>query len=127
MFIKEKRVNIKEYQNKVNRTRANLDSNLMDNIHMVLGMQTESAEIADVFKKKLAYAKDIDLINVQEELGDIMWYIANMCNINEWNLEDILLQNINKLNIRFPEGFSQDLALNRNLLAERVELEKKIK
>lgn len=117
-------MDIKEYQNKVNRTRAKLDSVLMDNIHMVLGMQTESAEIADVFKKKLAYGKDVDYINVKEELGDLMWYIANMCNINDWNLEDILTTNINKLNVRFPQGFTQDSALDRNLDAERIELEK---
>ena len=91
---------------------------------MCLGLQTESAEISDVFKKKLAYNKDIDWVNVKEEIGDLMWYIANLCNLNEWDLENILETNINKLKIRFPEKFTNDLAINRDLLEERKTLEK---
>ena len=38
---------------------------------------------------------------------------------------DVILQNnINKLKIRFPDKFSEDLAINRNLTLERIELEK---
>lgn len=114
---------IKEYQQQSIRTCANLDSTLLDNIHMVLGMQTESAELSDVFKKNLAYNKDIDWINIKEELGDLMWYIANMCNINGWDLRDILDTNINKLQSRYPDKFTTDKAINRDLLKERSILE----
>jgi NTP pyrophosphatase (non-canonical NTP hydrolase) len=90
---------------------------------MVLGMQTEAAEIADVYKKALAYKKPIDFVNVKEELGDLMWYIANMCNIHGWNMEDILDTNIAKLEARYPEKFTEENALNRNLEKERDILE----
>jgi hypothetical protein len=53
-----------------------------------------------------------------------MWYIANLCNLNEWDLESILEININKLKIRFPEKFTNDLAINRDLIEERKTLEK---
>ena len=43
---------IQEYQGKASRTMANLNSPLLDDLHMVLGMQTEVAEIAD-FEKEL--------------------------------------------------------------------------
>lgn len=114
---------ITEYQEKARRTCANLDSNKEDNIHMALGLVTEAGEIADVFKKKLAYNKDIDWVNVKEEVGDIMWYVANLCNINGWDLRDILDTNINKLVKRYPEKFTNEKALNRDLEGERSILE----
>jgi len=115
---------IKEYQEKSTRTLSALNTKLHDNIHMTLGLVTEAAEIADVYKKNLAYGKEVDETNVKEELGDMMFYIVNMCNINNWDLRDILQTNINKLQVRYPDSFSNDKALNRDLEKERVELEK---
>lgn len=117
-------MNIKEYQLEAKRTCPSLATNSQDLIHMALGMQTEAAEISDVFKKKLAYDKDIDWVNVKEEVGDLMWYIANLCNMNQWNLEDILDTNINKLRVRYPKKFTNEQAITRDLESERKELEK---
>jgi len=114
---------IQQYQNSAKRTLAELESPLHDNLHMVLGMQTESAEIADVFKKNLAYNREVDWVNVREELGDLMWYIANICNINEWDLREIMATNIRKLEARYPEKFTNENALNRDLETERKILE----
>lgn len=116
-------MNIKTYQQKSARTCATLGDLFQDSLHMVLGMHTESAEIADVYKKALAYKNPVDFVNVKEELGDLMWYIANMCNIHGWNLEDILDTNITKLEARYPEKFTTEKALNRDLSAEREILE----
>lgn len=114
---------IQEYQNKALRTCANLENNLQDNIHMSLGLVTESGEIADVFKKAIAYNKDIDWINIKEEIGDVMWYIANFCNINNWDLRDIMEINIKKLEARYPDKFTTNNAINRDLVKERSILE----
>lgn len=114
---------ISEYQEKASRTMANLNSPLLDDLHMVLGMQTEVAEIADVYKKYMAYGKELDLVNVKEEIGDVAWYLANICNLHGWDLRDILDTNIKKLQARFPEKFTQENAINRNLKKERKILE----
>lgn len=114
---------INDYQKKAIRTMAKLENPLMDNVHMILGMQTESAELSDVFKKNIAYGREIDWTNIKEEIGDLMWYIANICNINKWDLREILETNINKLEARYPEKFTEDKALNRNLDVERKILE----
>ena len=92
-------------------------------MHMVLGMLTETGEIADVYKKNLAYKKPVDLVNVKEEIGDLMWYISELCNYYNWDLEDILQTNIDKLRARFPEKFTTDNAINRDLITERIILE----
>jgi NTP pyrophosphatase (non-canonical NTP hydrolase) len=114
---------IKEYQEKAARTLANCDSNLEDNIHMALGMCTESAELADVFKKALAYKKEVDWVNVKEEAADCLWYIANLCNINGWDLRDLMQTNIDKLQARYPNKFDTNKAINRDLETERKILE----
>jgi NTP pyrophosphatase (non-canonical NTP hydrolase) len=95
----------------------------MDDLHMVLGMQTEAAEIADVYKKTIAYRKPLDFVNIKEEIGDLMWYVANLCNMNGWDLREILDTNIAKLEARYPEKFTEEQAINRNLVAEREILE----
>ena len=117
-------MNIKEYCDQAKRTKSELNNLSQNNVHMVLGMVTEVGELADVFKKNIAYEKDIDWINVQEEVGDILWYIANFCTINGFDIEKILENNIEKLFARYPEKFSSDYAINRDLNKERSILEK---
>jgi NTP pyrophosphatase (non-canonical NTP hydrolase) len=114
---------IQTYQFKATRTLAEIDGNILDDLHMIIGMQTEVAEIADVYKKHIAYKKPIDYVNIKEELGDAMWYIANLCNIHGWDLRDILATNIAKLEARYPEKFTEENALNRDLVIEREILE----
>ena len=118
-------MNIKEYQINTAMTKAPLTDQYsdMDAIHMVLGMTTEVGEIVDVYKKNLAYCKPMDLTNVKEEIGDLMWYISELCNYHGWQLEDILQTNIDKLRSRFPNKFNSKDAINRNLERERQILE----
>lgn len=120
---KDKYMKWEEYIEKASRTDAPLDTKELHDIHMVVGMSTEINEILDVFKKKLAYNKPVDWVNVKEEIGDIMWYLANFCRTNNFNLQEILDVNIEKLKCRYPERFSEDNAIFRNIDAERSILE----
>jgi len=114
---------INEYVKNASTTRAMLRDKKLDNLHMTLGLITETGELADVFKKSLAYDKEIDWVNVKEEIGDLMWYIAGLCDINNFDLEDILKTNINKLKTRYPDRFDKVRAVKRNLEKERETLE----
>lgn len=114
---------IKEYCEKVENTRARLVNIGADNVHMLFGMLTEIGELTDAFKKQMAYGKDVDWVNVKEEVGDLMWYIAGFCNINGFDLEEILETNVKKLQARYPEKFSEDRAISRDLEKERGILE----
>ena len=116
-------MDIKTYVKYAGNTCANFDDNTMDNHHMILGMLTETGELADIFKKSLAYNKEIDWVNAGEEIGDIMWYIANFCRINNLDLNKILETNIAKLQARYPDSFTEESALNRDLEREREVLE----
>ena len=117
-------MNLKEYVELSGRTNSNLQFPLMNDLHMILGMVTEVCELADVFKKYMAYKKEMDYVNIQEEIGDLMWYIANFCRMNHFDLEKILERNIAKLEARYPEKFfDAEKAKIRDLDAERKILE----
>lgn len=114
------------YQKASARTCNDLETPLLDNIHMTSGMVTEVGEIVDIFKKHIAYGKSIDWVNVEEELGDLLWYIVNFARKNNIDLEKTMGINISKLYARYPEKFTNDQALVRDLEKEREILEKGI-
>lgn len=120
---KRGKMNLDEYTEWTGITCANLKNNQLDNIHMLFGMTTEIGELVDVFKKELAYEKEIDWVNVQEEIGDIMFYIASFCRMNHLDLETIIDKNVRKLSSRYSNKFDSDRAINRDLNKERNILE----
>ena len=117
-------MDINEYAQWTGNTCANLDTSQLDDIHMLFGMATEAGELMDVYKKNLAYKTPLDMVNVEEELGDIMYYLASFCRMNNLDLNKILERNIKKLETRYPEKFSEYHANNRDLAKEREILEK---
>ena len=94
-----------------------------DLLHGVMGLVTESAEMMNALKKRHAYGKEIDITNLKEEAGDIIWFLVYLCNTQGWDLEQIMETNINKLRQRYGDKFNEFDALNRNLEAERKILE----
>jgi len=116
-------MNFKEYTTEVMRTVNVLDTPIMNQLHMVLGMVTESSEIANVFKATIAYGREIDWVNVKEELGDLLFFITAFCEMNDLDLDEIMKKNIAKLYKRYPERFTTENANNRNLGKERKVLE----
>lgn len=95
----------------------------IDVLHAIIGISTEAGELLDAAKKYLFYAKDIDYVNLDEEIGDILWYIAIYCNARNITIESLMQQNIAKLMERYPEKFTSEKAINRNLDKEREVLE----
>lgn len=117
-------MNIQKYAEEIQRTCATLRNKEEDTIHMILGMVTEVGELADTFKKNMAYNKEIDWVNVEEEVGDITWYLVNFCSKNNIDIERCFDKNVAKLRARYPEKFSEEMATNRDLKKERETLEK---
>lgn len=104
------------------------DSGVIRLLHAAMGMCTETGEFMDALKKHLMYGKPLDGVNMLEELGDQMWYIAlAMDELSSGHgpniFNEVLERNIRKLAARYPEKFAEHAALVRNLEAERVILE----
>lgn len=87
-------------------------------MHASLGIHTEGAELADVLKKYTFYGKPIDVVNLKEELGDVLFYLAIVCHEFGFTFEEAMEVNIAKLKKRYGEKFSEDKAINRNIKAE---------
>jgi NTP pyrophosphatase (non-canonical NTP hydrolase) len=95
-----------------------------DIIHGIEGCGTEAGELLDALKRAQFYGTPLDKTNIKEELGDLQWYIALLCDHYGWTQEDIISTNVAKLRARYPEGFSQIAAEVRNLDKEREVLER---
>ena len=83
-------------------------------LNACLGLSGEVGEFNDMIKKWIFHEKDLDEEHLKRECGDIMWYIAMMCHAFRWDLDEIMQMNIDKLKVRYPEGFDIDRANNRN-------------
>jgi NTP pyrophosphatase (non-canonical NTP hydrolase) len=115
------------------RTESQIDEHIINRIsvpstlrllHVAMGTMTEGSELIDMLKKHIFYGKPIDFPNAKEELGDALWYIAIGVDVLKTTLDEIMSVNIEKLQERYPEKFTEYNALNRNLDAERKILEK---
>ena len=78
-----------------------------------LGLSGEVGEFNDIIKKWVFHEKPFDEEHAKKELGDVMWYVAMMCESFGWDLNEIMQINIDKLKARYPEGFDVNLANNR--------------
>ena len=78
-----------------------------------LGLAGEAGELLDMFKKWIFHNKRLDTDHAKKECGDIAWYLAMICYSMGWDLDEILQMNVDKLNARYPEGFSTELSNNR--------------
>jgi len=97
-------------------------------LHCAMGMCTEAGEIQDQLKRAIFYpGAKLDLDNIIEEAGDMLWYVGVLCNLLDISLTQLLTANINKLHKRYPEGFSGFDALNRNVEAEMEAIQTSIK
>jgi NTP pyrophosphatase (non-canonical NTP hydrolase) len=92
-------------------------------LHAHLGISSEGGEVADQLKKWLFYGKELDTVNLAEEIGDLFWYCALACNELGIDFESVMEQNIAKLKARYGDKFSAQSALNRDLTKERALLE----
>ena len=92
-------------------------------LHSVMGMQTEVGEIVDQLKKHIFYGKELDVVNIKEELGDLMWYMSLLMDCVDTTYEECAEKVVAKLKARYPNKFTEYDAINRNLELERAVLE----
>lgn len=122
-------MNLYDYMQLAGRTNktfpggVHLSQEQMEVLHGSMGMVTEAGELMDALKKNLIYGAKLDKVNVQEELGDIGWYWILICRFYGWDPYKILKMNIEKLQLRFPNAFTEEDAMNRDLDKERALLE----
>lgn len=84
-------------------------------LNAALGLSGEVGELNDMLKKWVFHEKQLDTEHLKREIGDIYWYLALICDSFEFNLDEIMEINIDKLKVRYPEGFDTYRANHRQV------------
>jgi NTP pyrophosphatase (non-canonical NTP hydrolase) len=75
----------------------------------LIGMMAESGEFAEVVKKKVFQAdskfSDDEVFHMKRELGDVLWYWVQGCKALGFTPDEVMDENIRKLEKRYPNGF----------------------
>ena len=72
-----------------------------------MGMSAETGEFNEIIKKMFFQGKPLNAENVfhmKRELGDIMWYWVNACTALNLDPNDVIDENVRKLEARYPGG-----------------------
>lgn len=84
-----------------------------------LGLAAESGEFIEVPKKIIFQGKpltDENVFHMKRELGDIMWYWINACRALNLDPNDVIDENVRKLESRYPGGsFDAHYSENRKV------------
>ena len=79
-------------------------------LHGALGISGEAGELLDAVKKHVMYGKELDKTNVLEEIGDMLWYMSIALESVGSSFEEVMQLNHDKLEKRYPGGFTEALA-----------------
>jgi NTP pyrophosphatase (non-canonical NTP hydrolase) len=100
---------LKEFQQLCKLTAKKFADPVIEISTWGLGIAGEAGDVASCIKK--TYQHDNDKRDgIRENLGDLFWYAANICNFYGWDMQDVLNENVDKLKKRYPNGFTIEAA-----------------
>lgn len=82
-------------------------------IYTGLGVSGEAGEVTEKIKKAMREGEDEYLDQLEDELGDVLWYIARLCDELGLNMGDVAENNIEKLLDRQERGVIKGQGDNR--------------
>ena len=83
-----------------------------------IGMQAESGEFSEIIKKIIFQGKEFnedERFHLMRELGDVLWYWVQGCTALGYTPQEVMEENINKLESRYPNGFDVTMSENRQV------------
>ena len=109
-----------EFMNRLDRLDANYESYGSDGEYMhgpdinvplllcgAIGLGSETGEFQEIVKKITFQGKPLNdetLFHMKRELGDIMWYWINACRALHLDPNEVVAENVKKLQARYPGG-----------------------
>jgi NTP pyrophosphatase (non-canonical NTP hydrolase) len=110
-----------EYQTLASRT-FNMQLNRTERLeNAALGLIGEAGEIADLIKKHRHHGHPLDRDKVIDECGDLLWYVAQMCSVLEY---EISYGFVGKKGFGLSIGvYALRLGRNVGIVAEQVDRE----
>ena len=85
--------------------------------YLCLGLVGEAGEVAGKVKKVWRdsngeFSEEVEN-NIKSELGDVLWYLSNLCSIFDFTLEDVANKNYEKLKDRMARNVISGSGDNR--------------
>lgn len=88
-------------------TQADISVNLPLLLTSAIGLAAEGGEFCEIPKKIFFQGKPLDADSVhhmKRELGDIIWYWINACRALNLDPNQVIAENVHKLQARYPGG-----------------------
>lgn len=105
-------MSLKEYQALARRTQNNELAIEEKERHALFGMASEVGEIHAIYQK-VYQGHAMDYMQVVDEMGDLMWFMAELADAIGVSLDDVADHNIAKLKKRYPRGFDVEHSVHR--------------
>ncbi len=106
-------MNIYEYQDGVSKTAPEGEDKERSILRATTGLAGELGEIIEPIKKHIFHGHTLDTKKIEDEIGDLLWYVALLCTNLGIEMQDAIDGNAAKLRRRYPEGFSEERSKNR--------------
>lgn len=93
--------------NRVEELEHHKDLNVSLLLTAGLGLGSEGGEFQEIVKKIFFQGKPFSEENrfhMKRELGDIIWYWTNACRALNLDPNEVIAENVNKLESRYPGG-----------------------
>ena len=103
----------REYQALARRTQNKELMPVERRLHALHGMSAEVGEIHSIYQK-FYQGHPIKNDELKAELGDLMWFIAELCDVIGADMDEVAEKNIAKLKDRYPEGFDAERSVHRD-------------
>ncbi len=72
-----------------------------------IGLASEGGEFSEIVKKCVFQGKPLNddtIFHMKRELGDILWYWVNACRALDLDPNEVVAENVKKLEARYPGG-----------------------
>jgi len=99
--------NFNTFSGRVAELAVATDVNVPLLLTAAIGLAAECGEFAEIPKKVVFQGKPLDqdaIFHMKRELGDVMWYWVNACRSLNLDPNDVIAENVRKLEARYPGG-----------------------
>ena len=98
---------LESFIERLREVNTNSDVNLPLLLTSGIGLASEGGEFNEIVKKILFQGKPLNeenIFHMKRELGDVAWYWVNACNALGLDPNEVLEENVRKLEARYPGG-----------------------
>lgn len=112
-FHSTKAITFDEYEAELSKSSPPLATDEEGITLCVYGLMGELGEVCEPLKKHFYHGMPIDIVHIQKEIGDVLWYLTRLNSYLESysktgiTMGDVAAYNLEKLRKRYPNGFQK--------------------